>query len=166
VVWSCARGSGLSREGEAAIYITGYAAQIAARLGAHIIKAVAGDRYSYRDLDDFTDLMQRSLQTVPSVARVTRAGVLGQRVYLEYSQERLASYGLQPGDLAGLLQARNAILPGGVLERGGRRLTLEPSGEFKSAAEIGDILVGAGTGDSAVYLRDLVDIQRDYESPP
>jgi hypothetical protein len=96
------------------------------------LAAVAGDRYSYRDLDDFTDVMQRSLQTVPAVARVTRAGVLGQRVYLEYSQERLASYGLQPGDLAGLLKARNTILPGGTLERGGRRLTLEPSGEFKS----------------------------------
>src|SRR5207244_871722 len=68
------------------------------------LAAAAGDRYSYRDLDDFTDVMQRSLQTVPAVARVTRAGVLGQRVYLEYSQERLASYGLQPGDLAGLLK--------------------------------------------------------------
>ena len=69
--------------------------------------AVVGDRYIYRDLDDFTDVMQRSLQTVPAVARVTRAGVLAQRVYLEYSQERLANYGLQPSDLAKLLNARN-----------------------------------------------------------
>jgi multidrug efflux pump subunit AcrB len=130
------------------------------------LAAVVGDRYSYRDLDDFTDVMQRSLQTVPSVARVTRAGVLGQRVYLEYSQERLASYGLQPGDLAPLLNARNTTLPGGTLERGGRRLTLEPSGEFKSEKEIGNVLVSTGQGGGPVYLRDLVDIQRDYESPP
>src|SRR5205823_10138211 len=38
VIWSYPRGSGLSREGERAIDITGYAAQIAAQLGAHIIK--------------------------------------------------------------------------------------------------------------------------------
>ena len=38
VVWSYPRGSGLSKEGENAIDITGYAAQIAAQLGAHIIK--------------------------------------------------------------------------------------------------------------------------------
>jgi len=54
---------------------------------------VASDRYSYRQLDDFTDLIQRSLQRVPPVAKVTRAGVLPEEIYLEYSQERLASYG-------------------------------------------------------------------------
>jgi class I fructose-bisphosphate aldolase len=38
VIWSYPRGSGMSKEGETAIDITGYAAQIAAQLGAHIIK--------------------------------------------------------------------------------------------------------------------------------
>jgi len=38
VVWSYPRGSGLTKEGETAIDIIGYAAQIAAQLGAHIIK--------------------------------------------------------------------------------------------------------------------------------
>ena len=38
VVWSYPRGSGLSKEGETAIDIVAYAAQIAAQLGAHLIK--------------------------------------------------------------------------------------------------------------------------------
>ena len=38
VIWSYARGSGLSRQGETAIDVVGYAAHIAAQLGAHIIK--------------------------------------------------------------------------------------------------------------------------------
>jgi class I fructose-bisphosphate aldolase len=38
VVWSYPRGSGLSKAGETAIDVVGYAAQIAAQLGAHIIK--------------------------------------------------------------------------------------------------------------------------------
>ena len=38
VIWSYARGSGLSKEGETAIDVIGYSAQIAAQLGAHIIK--------------------------------------------------------------------------------------------------------------------------------
>jgi class I fructose-bisphosphate aldolase len=38
VVWSYPRGSSLSKEGETAIDVIGYAAQIAAQLGAHIIK--------------------------------------------------------------------------------------------------------------------------------
>jgi class I fructose-bisphosphate aldolase len=38
VVWSYPRGSGLSKEGETAVDVCAYAAQIAAQLGAHIIK--------------------------------------------------------------------------------------------------------------------------------
>jgi class I fructose-bisphosphate aldolase len=38
VVWSYPRGSGLSKEGETAIDVVAYAAQIAAQLGAHFIK--------------------------------------------------------------------------------------------------------------------------------
>ena len=38
VVWSYPRGSGLSKEGETAIDVVGYAVQIAAQLGAHIVK--------------------------------------------------------------------------------------------------------------------------------
>ena len=38
VVWSYPRGSGISKEGETAIDVVAYAAQIACQLGAHIIK--------------------------------------------------------------------------------------------------------------------------------
>ncbi len=38
VIWSYPRGSGLSKQGETAIDVCGYAAHIAAQLGAHIIK--------------------------------------------------------------------------------------------------------------------------------
>src|SRR5574338_223797 len=38
VVWSYPRGSGLSKEGETAMDVVAYAAQIAAQLGAHVIK--------------------------------------------------------------------------------------------------------------------------------
>ena len=38
VVWCYPRGSGISKEGETAIDVTAYAAQIAAQMGAHIIK--------------------------------------------------------------------------------------------------------------------------------
>jgi class I fructose-bisphosphate aldolase len=38
VVWSYPRGSGISKEGETALDVVAYAAQIASQLGAHIVK--------------------------------------------------------------------------------------------------------------------------------
>jgi class I fructose-bisphosphate aldolase len=45
VVWSYPRGSSLSKEGETAIDVAAYAAQIAAQLGAHIIKVKLPSAY-------------------------------------------------------------------------------------------------------------------------
>src|SRR6201993_4133671 len=75
------------------------------------LQAVAGDKYTYRDLDDFTDTIQRSLKTLPIVAKVERSGVLNDNVFLNFSQERLAQYKLTPADLSNILAARN--VPGG-----------------------------------------------------
>ena len=129
--------------------------------------AVAGDKYSYRELDDYTDLISRMLQGAPEVAKVDRKGVLPEQIYLNYSQERLAAYGLQPSNLKNILGARNITLPGGQLEVGTKTIQIDPSGKFANAREIGDVIISSSSSaaQSPVYLRDLVDISRGYQSP-
>src|SRR5262249_14274619 len=80
-----------------------------------VLARAAGDKYSYRQLEDFTELIARTLQTLPIVSKVQRTGIRGERVFLEYSQARLAAYGLKPGSLSSLLGARNITASGGVL---------------------------------------------------
>ena len=126
----------------------------------------AGDKYSYRELDDITDLVERTLQTVPQVSKVQRSGVLPQRVYLAYSQEQLASYGVQPSNIKQILNARNITLPGGVLQIGDTDITIDPSGQFTNPEEMGDVIITNTSSGIPVYLRDLVYIYRGYQSPP
>lgn len=129
------------------------------------LATVAGERYSYRELDDFTDRIQRYLQTVSSVSKVTRSGVLPEAVYLDYSQERLAAYGIQQTALGELLAARNITVPGGILDINGKNVAIDPSGELGGEQELGDILVTTSATGAPLYLRDLVEVSRDYESP-
>ena len=130
------------------------------------LMAVAGDKYSYRELDDFTDLMKRTFQTVEQVSKVELAGVLEEQVTLSFSQERVASYSVPMGQLRDILKARNTALGGGRMEVGDRTVALNPSGEFRNEREIGSVIVGSSAGGAPLYLRDLVDIDRGYESPP
>ncbi|MBS2015104.1 MAG: efflux RND transporter permease subunit [Deltaproteobacteria bacterium] len=129
------------------------------------LSAVAESRYSYRELDEFTDALKKRLQSVPEVAKVTRAGVLPEAVFLDYSQERASAYGVQ-GDLRNLIGARNITAPGGVVEAPNKKLSVDPSGELRDEREIGDILMTTSTQGAPVYLRDLFDVERGYESPP
>ncbi len=127
---------------------------------------VAGDKYSYRELDDYTALIKRVVQTVPQVSKVYRAGLLLEQIYLEYSQERLGASGLQLSTLSQVLAARNVTMPGGMIESQGKALLIDPSGEFKSEQELGNVIVGASETNRPLYLRDSVDIVRGYENPP
>ncbi len=137
------------------------------------LKAAAGEKYSYRELDDFTDVIAKALLGAarttdgpPLVAKVTRTGILNERIYLLYSQERLASYGLKPSGLQNVLSARNITLPGGQLTVGGKSVVLNPSGEFKSEDEIGNVIIGVTPYGAPVYLRNVVDTVRAYDDPP
>jgi len=127
---------------------------------------VAGDKYSYRQMDDFTDIIEKGLKNVPQATKVSRAGILSERIFLLYSQERIASYGLKPGDLPDILKARNITPAGGQLEAVGKNFSIDPSGEFKSEKEIGDVAIARTQLGAPVYLRDVVDVERGYDSPP
>src|SRR5262249_59699037 len=49
---------------------------------AQRLAAVAGDKYSLRQLDDFSDFIAKRLQTSPLVANGTRAGTRDEPVFL------------------------------------------------------------------------------------
>ena len=129
------------------------------------LAAVAGDKYSYRQLDEFTDLIQKSVQTLPAASKVERSGVLAQRIYLDYSQQRLAAYGVHASVLPQLFSTRNTQFPGGILEAGSKNITIDPSGEFTTEHDIGEMTVPGAPGVLPPHVRDVVDISRDYESP-
>lgn len=130
------------------------------------LREVAGARYSYAQLDDFTRLIENELQNTAAVSKIQRSGVLPRRIYLEYSQEDLAAYGIRPAAIQQILGARNVIIGGGTFQTGDSNIVVEPSGAFESPAEIGDVAISESPSGTPVYLRDLVETIPGYQSPP
>lgn len=130
------------------------------------MQAVAGDKYSYRDLDNYTERIEERLRAVPSATKVDRVGVLDERIFLAYSQERLASYGMSVAGLANILKARNISGASGTQDTNqGTEVRINTAGEFTSEKQIGDVVVTQSNG-NPVYLRDLVNVIRAYDAPP
>jgi multidrug efflux pump subunit AcrB len=128
------------------------------------LAAIGGDKYSLRELDQMTEEIQRRLRRVSSVSKVDRSGVVPERVWLTYSQEKLASYGVAPAALAQALKSHNITTPGGAFDLDDKTVRVDASGEFASEAEIGDVPVPTGNG-ASLHIRDLVEVNRDYERP-
>lgn len=130
------------------------------------LTAVAGPKFSYRQLDKMTELIEKSLKTLPQVSKIHRVGLLQEAIYLIYKQERLAAHGLKPADLPHLLEARNRLQAGGMLNIADRNLMIEGTGAFQSPEEIGNVLLSMGNSGTPLYLRDLFEQYRGYLDPP
>src|SRR5262249_48125143 len=96
----------------------------------------------------------------------TRSGVLGERIYLDYSQQRFAQFGVGVSGVREALAARNVESPSGVLEVRGRNVAVDATGEYESEADIGDTLLATSSTGTPVFLRALGEVTRDYEEPP
>ena len=133
---------------------------------AREMAAVAGPKYTYKELDDFTDVMQRALRTPEIVSKVQRSGVQQQTVYLDYSQDRLAAYGLKPSNLQDVMGAANITMSGGQMQVDNAQVTVYPSGQFKTPDDIANLVVGLTNGGVPVYLHDVATVVPAYLDPP
>jgi len=129
------------------------------------LAAAGHEKYSLRQLDDFTRTLRDQLARVPEVARVERYGVVPETVYLQYSQERLAAFGIQPQQIAQALGARNPNLPGGAVGTGKQTILVDPESSVSSVEELLGTVVATSKEGRPVLLRDVADVQRSYETP-
>ncbi len=108
VVWSYPRGGGLSKEGETALDVTAYAAQIAAQLGAHIVKVKLPSAHLEQEA-------ARKVYEKQGVPRETLAERVRHVVQSTFDGRRLAIFsgGAMNENDEGLLSEAQAIREGG-----------------------------------------------------
>lgn len=127
---------------------------------------LVGDGYTYAELEQVADETRDELLLIDDVAKVDLYGVQDERIFVEYSNARLAELGLSPRQLQQILESRNIINPGGDIRTEYEQIVLEPSGNYESVEDLGGTLVHLpGTGE-LVHLRDIAHIYRAYVDPP
>jgi multidrug efflux pump subunit AcrB len=129
------------------------------------IRASSPPRYSYRALELLARDFEDDLKQVESVGKVTKIGIVQETVYLLFSDANLAGYGLTPETVMSSIAARNAVIPGGTMRSEGRNFPVQLSGEYKTEKDMLGTVVGMSRGGAPVYLRDIFDVRRMYESP-
>ena len=98
--------------------------------------------------------MINRLERIDGVAYAMLAGGPVREIKVLVDQARLSGYGLTLGQLAQQLQSENLNLPGGTIQDGSREYVIRTTGEFRSLAEIRNVILLTPTG-APVRLEDI-----------
>ncbi len=115
--------------------------------------------YAEKTLVDYAKKIRDALLK-RGVAKVTLTGVRDQEIWVETKTEQTRKYNLTPDQIATAIRHSAQDRPGGLL-RGARERQLRSIGLVKSAEEIADIEVRAGSSGERVLVSDVA---RVYES--
>ena len=125
--------------------------------------AITGDGFSDAELRDFADAARNEFLRVADVNKVEFSGAQDEKVYVEASNAKLASLGIDPALIASTLAATNAIDAAGTVQTGTEQVRLTVSGEFDSVASIRNI--GIRAGERTFRLGDIADVKRGVVDP-
>ncbi|MFH0880311.1 MAG: efflux RND transporter permease subunit [Lentisphaerota bacterium] len=131
-----------------------------------VVISLTGDGFSYRELKDIADNARDELLKARDVAKVDLYGTQEERIFIEFSNARLADLGYTPMQLADLLKTQNVLQPGGNALVGPERVTIEATGEFKSLEQIKQVSLRVPGRSETLYLEDIATVRRDFIDPP
>ncbi len=128
----------------------------------HIMQiAFVSETATYRQLEDEADLLKDELETVPGVKRVDIVAYPEQEVRVSIDLARAAERGISLTQIENAIRATNTNIPGGHVDIGSRRFTIQTSGTYDNLADLKKTVVRAGEAE-VVYLDDVADIDFDY----
>lgn len=109
------------------------------------------------------ETLRQRLLHVPGVRKVNIIGEQPERIFVEFSQARLATLGVSPRDILSALTAQNLVTPAGSIEAKGPQVVVRLDGAFDGLDAIRAIpIVAQGR---TLRLSDIAEVRRGYEDP-
>jgi len=122
------------------------------------------DGFTFRELRDNVENIRSELLNIPDVSKIDVLGAQDEVIFVDFSNEKLAGLGIDPGILVAALQAQNIVRPSGVLRTGDEAISLQVSGAFTSEQDLLDVNFAAGG--RILRLRDVAEVRRGFADPP
>jgi len=126
--------------------------------------ALTGKGYSYAELKRQADVIRAELLHLPNVAKVDFFGEQKQRLFIELSNAKNATLGVDTATLINAIQAQNPVLTSGAFNTEAESIRAAVSGRYKSIEDIQNMHFRAADRD--IRLGDVAKVYRGYQDPP
>ncbi|MEO5917041.1 MAG: efflux RND transporter permease subunit, partial [Luteolibacter sp.] len=116
-----------------------------------------------RELTRITeDLRQRFLH-VPGVKKVDISGEQQERIFVDFSFQKLTTLGISPTEIFSALSRQNAMTPAGSVDTNGAQVFVRLDGAYTDIEKIRNTPIV--TDKQSFKLSDIAEVKRGYEDP-
>ena len=120
---------------------------------------------TYRELDDYMDLLQGRLRRINSVGRMTVSGMQNEQISVYLDHDRLSKYGLNEQTLALSLMQKGFITGGGRVKNGTMVEPIYVSRSLNTVRDVQEQIVYTDPQGNTVRLKDVARVVREYPDP-
>ena len=116
-------------------------------------------------LQNAAERLKNRLYGLNEISRVRLFGDSGEQVTIALDDARIQALGITPRQIAGHIESRNTIVPGGFVEVAGRQTLIRPQTEFRSIEELAATPLVLADG-RTVPLSAVADVRLEVSDPP
>lgn len=128
-----------------------------------IVYGFTANGFTDRELLDHVHQVRKQLLELPDITKIDILGAQDERVYVEFSHEKLAGLGLDRSALLNALKSQNAVTPAGVVQTGDEKILVRVSGAFRSAQDV--LGINFVAGGRMIRLGDIARVTRGPADP-
>jgi multidrug efflux pump len=125
--------------------------------------ALSGQGYDDAELKRQADVVRAELLRVANVGKVDFFGEQSQKIYIELSNAKLATFGIDTATFLQMLQAQNLMAAAGAYDSADEHIRFDVSGTYDDLQQIREVRLG--TRNSEFRLGDVATVKRGYEQP-
>ena len=125
---------------------------------------VGDDGFSYEEMRNWAERIKTQVVTADGVMKVALFGVQTEVVNIFVSTNKLVGMGIDPKQLANLLQSQNQIINTGEIRAGEQQLRVTANGMYTTVDDIRNQVITTKAGQ--VKLGDIAVIEKGYLDPP
>ena len=126
--------------------------------------ALTGDSMDDRELSDYAELIKREINDIEGIDRVDLYGKRPECINIFMLQDRMSNLGVKPIEVLATLNGQNQTTYTGYYENGDNRIRVTVSDKFKTAEDIGNMLI-QGHDNDQLHLCDIARIEKGNEEP-
>ena len=125
---------------------------------------VGDDGFSYEEMRNWAERIKTQVITADGVMKVALFGTQTEVINIFISVNKLAGMGIDPKQLASLLQSQNQIINTGEISAGEQQLRVVANGTYTTVNDIRSQIITTPGGQ--VKLGDIAIVEKGYMDPP